>query len=231
MDLSVIIPCKKEAQNISSCVQRVNLACPGAEILVVDSGLDDTKAIVGQLKTSIPNLRYILSTPDRGKGDAISQGISQATRPYIAQIDADLQFYPEELPQLLSPILSNQADMVLGSRFLKKSVRKPGSSPFLRSLGNFIISFLCSLLFFKKITDALAGMKVWRREVTESFILTSYTYSYEVELFAKAILKGWRVRDVPVTFEPRKEGVSTVNVFKAGLNIIKDIFRFRILKK
>ena len=226
MNLSVIIPCRKEAKNIEPCIKRVAHACPNAEILIVDSGLDDTKNIVDQLKTTIPNLHYFLSKPDRGKGDAIRQGISLATQPFIAQIDADLQFHPEELPFLMEPLILNKADMVLGSRFLKKSLRKPGSSPFFRSLGNRIISFLCSLLLWKKITDALAGIKMWKREVTDSFKLKSYTYSYEAELFIKALKKKWRVVDVPVTFEPRTEGVSTVSVFRAGMIIIKDIFRF-----
>ncbi len=230
MDLSVIIPCKKEARNIAQCVKRVAASCPNAEILVVDSGLDDTKVMVEQLKIAIPHLHYFLCQPDRGKGDAIRQGIQNATRNYLAQIDADLQFRPEELPKLLEPLLNGEADMTLGCRFSPASIRKPGSAPLGRTLGNRTLSGLCSLLFRQNISDGLAGMKAWRRAVTDSFTLTSYTYSYEIELFARAIRKGWKVKSVPVTFEMRKQGVSTVSVFKAGFNILKDIFIFRFSK-
>ena len=130
------------------------------------------------------NVNYILNQPDRGKGDAIRNGIHASTGKIIVQIDADLQFLPEEIPSLIEPILKNKADMTLGSRFTKGSKKLDGN--FLRSGGNLIVSLWASFLCGQKITDALAGMKAWRREVTESFSLTSYTYSYEVELFLPA---------------------------------------------
>lgn len=229
MDLSVIIPCKKEAENIAICVTRVSQSCPGAEIIVVDSGLDETRKIIESLQKKIPHLKYIQTNPDRGKGDAIRQGIENISRSVVTQIDADLQFLPEEIPHLIQPILEDRADMTLGSRFTNQSIRESGSSPFLRSTGNFFISQSVSFLFGQKISDALAGMKAWKRSVTESFSLTSYHFSYEVELFAKALRNGFRVIDVPVSFEMRKAGESKVSVFKAGCQILKDAIRFRYL--
>lgn len=228
-DLSIIIPSKNESATISECVTRVAKICPGAEIVVVDSGLDDTKNMIEELKRTIPTLHYLLNVPDRGKGDAIHNGIHYSSKSIIVQIDADLQFLPEEIPQLLQPILDGKADMTLGSRFMKESKRLDGS--LLRSGGNQLTSLWASLLYCQRITDALAGFKAWRRVVTESFQLTSHTYSYEVELFAKAIRKGWRVMDVPITTQPRAHGVSTVSVLSSGRNILKDTFRFRFFPK
>ncbi|QQR81019.1 MAG: glycosyltransferase family 2 protein [Deltaproteobacteria bacterium] len=164
--------------------------------------------------------------PDRGKGDAISHGIKASTKNIIVQLDADLQFLPEEIPSLIQPLLENRADMTLGSRFMKHSIRNAESVPGARLGGNFVVSLWCSFLYGQKITDALAGFKAWKRGVTASFDLTSFTYSYEVELFAKAIQKKWRVVDVPISTCPRKAGVSTVSVFSSGLNILKDAVRF-----
>ena len=77
------------------------------------------------------------------------------------------------------------------------------------------------------MTDVLAGFKAWKREVTQSFILKSNTYSYEAELPIKSLQHGWRVIDVPVTTESRKEGVSSVRVFRVGIKLIRDITGFR----
>ncbi len=227
MNLTVIIPTKKEGATIASCVKRVAASCAGAEILVMDSGLDNTKNIIETLQSSILNLKYILNKPDRGKGDAIANGIKLATGNIIVQIDADLQFMPEEISLLIEPILNNRADMTLGSRFMRRSIRREGSTPALRSFGNYFVSWLNSILFGQKITDALAGMKAWRKEVTQSFQLTSYTYTYEVELFARALRKKWRVLDVPITTEARAHGISTVPVFKTGMRLLRDSIKFR----
>ncbi len=231
MELSIIIPAKGEAANISRCLERVIAAYPGAEIIVVDAGIDETQSIVQKFQSGQPNLHYVLNRPDKGKGDAIRKGILKATGSVMAQIDADLQFLPEDLHRLLTPLQNDQADMTLGSRFMKDSCRQKGSVPGARSFGNRMIAFWMSILVGQRITDALAGMKAWKREVTESFPLLSNTYSYEVELFVKAIQKGWRVMDVPVTTEARQMGKSTVPVMKTTFQLLRDSLVFQFSAK
>ncbi len=225
MDLSILIPCKREEGSIASCLERTIKTYPDAEILVIDSGLDATLEIVKSFQKNSPALHYVRCDPDRGKGDAIRQGIEKSSRALIAQIDADLQFFPEDLPMLIKPLLQDKADMVLGSRFMKDSYNE--SSLSLRSLGNQVVSQWTSWLFGQEITDALAGIKAWKREVTQTFTLNSYNFSYEVELFAKAIRKGFRITDVAVRYQNRKEGESKVHLLKAGCLILKDSLKFR----
>ncbi len=227
MKLSILIPCKREGASIAACLERTIKTYPQAEILVLDSGLDDTPQVVDSLKKRSAHLFYVPLQSDRGKGDAIAQGILKASGDILIQIDADLQFFPEELPRLVQPILENRADMTLGTRFSQTSQRASQSSSFLRGGGNFLISQWASYLVGQKITDALAGMKAWRREVTQSFSLTSVGFSYEVELFIKALRKGFRVMDVPVSYEARKTGQSKVSVLKTGLQILKDSVHFQ----
>lgn len=230
MMLSILIPCKNEAESIVACVLRVVSVYPAAQVLVIDSGLDDTALRVRQLKIDHPhlvNVTYLLSVPDRGKGDAIKQGIAHANGDIIAEIDADLQFFPEDLPRLIDPILSGEADMTLGSRFMRGSMRGEGSSPFFRFFGNLIVSGFFSCVFRTCVTDALAGMKAWRKTMTEHTPLTSYTYSYEAELIAIAIKSAFRVKDIPVRFISRVHGASTVSVVRAGCVILRDIVLFR----
>lgn len=226
-DLSIIIPTRNEAVGIGHCLARVVSACPGAEVLVIDGGTDATEEVVQRLNASNPIVRYIRNSGDRGKGHAIQTGISNATRSILVQIDGDLQFLPEEIPMLVAPIVEGSADMVLGVRFGVGSTRVEGSTPWHRSLGNRLISLYTSLLLGQSFCDVLAGMKAWRKEVTQSFRVESDTYSYEAELVAKAVRNGWRVREVPITTEPRRTGTSSVQVFKVGLQLLRDIAYFR----
>ncbi len=228
MSLSIIIPTFNEALNIADCLRRTQAANPHAEILVVDGGTDQTREIVHQFAATNPLIRYIPNKPDLGKGHAIRVGIQAAQYNFIAQLDADLQFHPEELSLLTAPLQENRADFVMGTRFAPQSVRAPGSTPMLRTFGNKVISGFVSLLFLKRMTDVLAGVKAWKKEVTNSYMLESNTYSYEVELPIKALLGGWKVIEVPVTTVARLHGQSSVRVFSVGMRLLKDITSWRL---
>lgn len=209
------------------CIEHVVSVVKNAEILVVGSPDDTTKPFVNKIR-GCGELYYVDCVPDRGKGDAIRTGIMRARGKYIVEFDADLQFDAHDILFLLSPLVQGKADMTLGSRFMSGSHCQAGSTPFLRTLGNKIFSLYSSLVFGRKITDALAGLKAWRREITESFELTSFTFTYEIELFAKAIRKKYRVMDVPVRFCIRSKGKSKVGILKTGLRIIRDVLKFRL---
>lgn len=227
MSLSIIIPTFNEANNIEACLRRTIAAQPTAEVLVVDGGSDATERIVSEIASQHPSIRYISNRPDKGKGHAIRTGIEHARGEILVQLDADLQFLPEEIDLLVAPIREDRADFTLGSRFESSSTRKRGATPFIRTVGNRTVSALASLLFATTMRDVLAGFKAWKRSVTQSYALTSDTYSYEVELPLRAIHKKWRVVSVPITTEPRIQGQSSVRVFRAGAQILYDIIRFR----
>ncbi|HEY8430150.1 MAG TPA: glycosyltransferase family 2 protein [Sandaracinaceae bacterium] len=228
--LSVLVATFDEEDTIEACVRRI-AAVPfelGLEILVVDGGRDRTGAIVRALEAELP-VRYVRNEGDRGKGHAIRTGCAAARGDVIAQIDADLQFLPEELPRLVAPIREGRADVVLGSRFARGSVRGPGSTPLVRTLGNKLASGYASLLFGHRMTDVQAGMKAWSRRAMERFgPLTSDGYAYEVEIPARALRAGLRVIDVPVTTEARAGGETKVNVVLDGLPLLVAITRFRL---
>jgi glycosyltransferase involved in cell wall biosynthesis len=228
VSLSIIIPTFNESLNIADCLRRTQAANPLAEIIVVDGGTDQTGDIVREFSSTYPLIRYIANRPDLGKGHAIRVGIEAAKNDCIAQLDADLQFHPEELSLLIAPLIEKRADFVMGTRFTAQSTRIPGSTPLLRTLGNKAVSGFVSLLFLRRMTDVLAGVKAWRKEVTNSYTLESNTYSYEVELPIKALLAGWRVIEVPVTTEPRVNGQSSVRVFSVGIRLLKDITSWRL---
>jgi glycosyltransferase involved in cell wall biosynthesis len=230
--LSVIVATRNEQDTIEACIRRVFAVFPeGCELLVVDGGTDRTGEIVEGLSQELPGLRYVCNANDRGKGHAIRVGIAAARAPVMAQIDADLQFLPEELPRLLQPILDRQAEVVLGSRFARESVRRAGSTPWLRTLGNKLASLYASILFRHRMTDVQAGMKAWTRQAAEAIDLRSDNYSYEVEIPVKALRRGLRVVDIPITTEARQGGRTNVHVVFDGLRLLLDITRFWLERK
>ncbi|REJ66568.1 MAG: glycosyltransferase family 2 protein [Planctomycetota bacterium] len=228
-ELSVIVAAFNEEDTIEHCLRRILGVYPaGCEILVVDGGSDDTRGVVERVAAENPSVRYVRNENDRGKGHATQTGIAAARAGIMAQIDADLQFLPEELPRLIEPIRDGRADVTLGSRFCRDAERRPGSTPFFRRMGNKTASLYASILFWHCMTDVQAGMKAWTREAADKIALTSDNYSYEVEIPVKALKRGLRVVDVPITTDARQGGETCVNVVTDGLVLLLDITRFRL---
>jgi glycosyltransferase involved in cell wall biosynthesis len=228
-DLSVIVATFDEQATIDNCVRQVFAVYPhNCELLVVDGGSDRTGEIVRRLTEEFANLRYIRNENDRGKGHAIRTGIAAARADVMAQIDADLQFLPRELPRLVDPIRQGTADVTLGTRFARHSVRLRGSTPWLRTFGNKTASLYASILFWHRMTDVQAGMKAWSRDAIDKIDLKSDNYSYEVEIPVKALRRGLRVVDVPITTDARQGGETCVHVVWDGLSLLRDITLFRL---
>jgi len=230
--LTIIVAARNEQDTIEACIRRVLAVFPqDCELLVVDGGTDRTGEIVNGLRVEFPAVRYIPNPDDRGKGHAIRVGIEVAQGDVMAQIDADLQFLPEELPRLLEPIHAGNADVVLGSRFARGSVRHRGSTPLFRTWGNKFASLYASVLFGHRMTDVQAGIKAWTREAARQIDLKSDNYSYEVEIPAKALRHRLRVQDVPITTDARQGGTTNVNVVFDGIRLLRDITLFWLGRK
>ena len=228
IETTILLACRNEAPSILSCLKRVRRACPASMIIIIDGGSDETEQLVAEHYGNDSFIRYIKNTNDRGKGHAIQVGLEHTETEFVAQIDADLQFLPEDLPALFARLQSDEADMVLGSRFLQTSTRLPGSTPLLRTVGNRLISMYVSLLVGCKVTDALAGMKAWRTCITEARPLRCMSYSYEAELIISASMGGYRIQDEAITTVARQFGESSVRVVQAGARILRDVSLLRL---
>lgn len=236
VDVTVLIACRNEEENIERCVRSVVASMPEAEILVVDGGTDRTFEIVRKLSEEFPLVRVIRNENDRGKGHAIRTGIAHARGGVMVQFDADMQFFAEDLPALVQPVLDGKADFCLGSRFLQTSDRAGYEAVFFRDLGNRVLAAFASLMTGKPVTDVTSGVKAWTKAAIEALHLTDDKYSYEVEIVIKAAMHRFRTVEVPVRYASREKGISMhtnqAQVIKAGLVIIlKSLgYRLRLLK-
>lgn len=207
-EVSILVSCRNEEANIARCIREVARVLPAAEILIIDGGTDRTFEIAESLRREFPGVRPIRNIGDRGKGHAIRTGIAAAAAPVMAQFDCDLQFFADDLPAVLAPVLRGECDLVLGSRFLRGSDRSAYQPVFFRDAGNRLLSLFISLLAGRRVTDATAGIKAWTRAAMQKVDFHDDRYSYEAEMIVRAAKLGLRIADIPVRYASRTAGES-----------------------
>ena len=202
--ISVIIASFNEEKNIRETIQRVYNTMPNCELILVEGGTDKTIAIAEEEKKKHPSMIIIHNKEDKGKGQAIKVGIAAATKPIMAQVDADSQFPPEELPELIKPILEKKADIVFASRFVKGSTIEDGSLTRMRRLANYVVSGFTSLLCGTRLTDVNAGFKAWKSNVIRDIDIQCNHFGYEPEIAIMAAKKGYTIIETPVNYKGRQ---------------------------
>lgn len=195
MRVSVIIPTHNEAQSIA----RVLADLPSdlvTEVIVVDSNsTDGTPEIAAGMSARV------VKEPRRGYGRACLTGFANAISPdVVVFLDGDYSDRPAELPILLAPIITDRADIALGSRLGDKS--NPGALPWHQSFGNHLAAGLIRLLYGVKISD-LGPFRAARADVFRTLALEEATYGWAVEMILKGAIAGFRIVEVPVSYHPR----------------------------
>jgi glycosyltransferase involved in cell wall biosynthesis len=217
MKLSVIMPAYNEKDTIREIVARVKAVPIEKEIVIVDDGsTDGTREILAELGKS-PDVRVFLQAKNCGKGAAVWRGMQEATGDIMVIQDADLEYDPAELPQLIDPILRGAADVVFGSRFLG-SPRGHRVLYFWHSVGNQLLTLLSNMFSDLNLTDMETCYKVFRREILQQLELREDRFGIEPEITTKVAQLGVRVYEVPISYNGR--------TYAEGKKIgIKDAFR------
>ena len=185
--ISVIIPAYNEEKRIGKVLQRIPEFVD--EVIVVDDGSNDRTSEVAR-KFGVEVIRL---ERNEGKGKAMSEGIKAANGDIIVFMDADGQHRPEEIIKLVEPIVNGEADFVIGSRLIKAQ----GERPLIRKISNFITTYLIRLKLGISVRDTQSGFRAIRREFLPE--IESKRYEVETEVLIKAVKKGARVKEVPVS--------------------------------
>lgn len=221
MKISVVIPAYNEEKSIAQTISRVQNAVKGAEIIVVDDGSKDGTYEEARRSGAIA----VKHEKNLGKGGGFRTGIKAAKGEVIVQIDADCQFLPEEIPKLIEPIVKGEADVTLGSRFVKGAYIEPGSMTIRNRIGNYGASFITALACFRKITDIQAGFKAFKRDALSQLDFRENSFGYEPEVVILAAKKGYRIKEVPITYHIRRKGQSNIAFLRDVYRISKTILR------
>jgi glycosyltransferase involved in cell wall biosynthesis len=197
--LSVVMPVYNERETIEGMIARV-LAVPDLriELVVVDDGSKDgTSDILRELQKKYTF--KLFHKPNGGKGSALRLGFKEVTGDLVVIQDADTEYSPEEFPELIELICEGRADVVYGSRFLGRH----RVFLFTHYLGNLFLTFLTNVLYNTMLTDMETCYKAMRIEVLRSFSLESNGFGIEPEMTAKIFKRGYRVYEVPITYDGR----------------------------
>ena len=198
--LSIIMPVFNEEATIGESINSV-LAVPYAkEFIIVDDGsTDSTRKFLQNIEH--PEIKVFIHDSNRGKGAAVQTGLQRASGDIVLIQDADLEYDPSEYPNLLQPIISGKADVVLGSRFAGHGAHRV--LYFWHYIGNRLLTQLSNLFTNLNLTDMEAGYKVFTRKALEGITITQRGFGFEPEIVAKIAKKRMRIYEVPISYYGR----------------------------
>jgi glycosyltransferase involved in cell wall biosynthesis len=201
--ISILIPVYNEFRTLPRVLQRVvDASLPEGcekEIIVVDDGsTDGTAELLRQYENSPPVLVHHF-TVNSGKGSVLRVGIAKATGDIVLTQDGDLEYDPNDYLKILEPICQGSADVVYGSRFL----RKFKGMRWANWIGNKALTLAANLLFAAKITDEATAYKAFRAGVLKSLDLKCVRFEFCPEVTAKVRRLGYRIHEVPISYNPR----------------------------
>jgi glycosyltransferase involved in cell wall biosynthesis len=199
--LSVIIPVYNERYTVRELVRRVVAVDVPKEIVMVDDGsTDGTSEILKSIAARYPEVRVFQQPRNQGKGAAIRRGIQEATGEFLIIQDADLEYDPSEYPILLKPLLSGEADVVYGSRFVAGHRRV---HLFWHAVANKGLTLLTNVLANLNLTDMETCYKAFRTDLIKRIPLRSDRFGFEPEVTMKVAKLGCRIFEVPISYHGR----------------------------
>lgn len=188
-----------ERATIEEIIRRVLSVPVRVQLIVVDDGsTDGTRPALEALQRQ-HGFTLLLQDRNQGKGAALRRGFERVSGDLVVIQDADLEYSPEDYPQLIELICQGRADVVYGSRFLGRH----RVFLFTHYLGNRFLTLLTNLLYNTMLTDMETCYKAMRTEVLRSFRLKSSGFGIEPEITAKIFKRRYRVYEVPITYDGR----------------------------
>lgn len=223
--LSVVIPAYNEEATITQIIKEVLKQKQVWEIVVInDASTDRTKQLLEKIKKTDARIRVFHSETNGGKGSAIRKGIELVAGTHLLIQDADLEYEPAEIPQLLKPIQQGKATVVYGSRFMGPHT----NMYFWHYVGNIFLNFLVNVMFNTTLSDMETCYKIVPIETMREMKLRSNDFRIEPEITCKLLLRGHRIYETPISYVGRtfEEG-KKIGWFDAVL-AIQTIFAIRV---
>lgn len=224
MKASIIVPVFNEANTIEEIIRRIKANDLEKEILIVNDGsTDGTEKILKEMKSE--DIKVFHHQKNQGKGAAIRCALKEARGEIIIIQDADLEYPPEQYPEIIKPIIEGSADVIYGSRFIGTH----RAFMFWHYLGNRLLALLTNLLYNTMLTDIETGRKVFKRAVFDQIVIRSNRFEFEAEVTAKVFKKKFRVMEIPITYYGRDYSEGKKITWKDAIPAIWALIKYRFV--
>ena len=224
--LSIIVPVYNEVATSRAVLDRLlAIDLPvRREIVVVDDGsTDGTAQVLEQAVREKLPIAVLRAERNGGKGTAIRLGLRQAQGSIVAIQDADLELDPQQLADLVAPILDGTANVVYGSRFLHGRA----GAPLVSYVANRTLTAITNLLFGASLTDMETCYKLMRLDVARSLDLSAERFDIEPQITARLLRRGHRIHEIAVRFEPRSRAQGKKIGWRDGVHALRVLVRER----
>jgi glycosyltransferase involved in cell wall biosynthesis len=223
--VSFIVPAYNEAATIGEVLERVEALDLDKQVIVVDDGsTDDTPRLLDEW--SRRNGIHVIRQENRGKGAAIRAAIPHLDGDIAVIQDADMEYDPGEVPELIAPIVNGAADVVYGSRL--SGGRPQRAYLFWHLVGNRFLSLLTNVLYNTTLSDMETGYKAFRADVLRSLDLREDDFAIEPEITARVCKRKLRVYELPISYYGRSYAEGKKITWRDGLKAIFVLVRVRL---
>jgi glycosyltransferase involved in cell wall biosynthesis len=216
--VEIIIPTLNEEATLTELIKNIHsiIFQVNASILVIDGGSTDHTLDICKRE----NVRYMIQK-GKGKGSAMREAVEQSDADIVVFIDGDGTYSPSESESLLEPLLNDQADMVVGSRIAEK--REKGSISAFNLIGNKLLNKTINFALKSSVTDSLSGYRALYKKTFKDLVLFSDSFEIEAEMTVEALVKGYRVVEIPISYRLRRGSRTKLHPLGDGNKIGKTL--------
>jgi glycosyltransferase involved in cell wall biosynthesis len=219
MKIAVLIPCYNEENTVAQVVRNFRAQLPEAEIHVYDNASDD-----GTAQKALVAGAIVTTEPRRGKGSVIRSMFRDINADIYVMVDGDQTYPAAAVHQLIEPILTKQADMVVGDRLTGAGYEQTQQRRFHR-FGNQLVLRLVNRLFNARMCDIMSGYRAFNRVFVKTMPVLSKGFEVETEMTLHALDKDFKIREVKIDYRERPPGsVSKLNTIGDGIKVLKTLF-------
>lgn len=235
IDVSVIIPAYNEEKTVEKVIatlcETLSSSPYSFQLVIVDDGSKDQTHNLAQiaLKKYCPHSEFshLITKENGGKGSAIRAGIHFVQGKYTIIQDADLEYDPRDILKMIDYAEKNHLDVLYGSRFLNKTNRHSYTSFY---WGGRMVSFVTNLLYGQHLTDEPTCYKMFLSSLLQSINLKCTGFEFCPEVTAKVAKKGYKIKEIPISYFPRTVEEGKKISWKDGVEAIAVLLKYRFQK-